>query len=319
MHLDTIPKVSIIIPCYNSAWSIPNLVRYLTPFVLDNTEIVFVDDGSTDNSFDLFQSMVPTATCLRQENQGVGASRNRAANIASGEFLQLLDADDTIEPGKLEAQCAFARAHALDVVYSDWRMVIVDGRDERPGPFSHAKAPAEMVEALLGGWWYPPNAALIRRDAYLSIGGCDPTLGNTCEDFDLMVRLAIAGYNYGYLPGGFASYYRYLERKSLSRRNTQEFFMGEEQIILRALRLLEERNDLTLARRRASAKRLHAVARNVYSIDKAWFNRLLDQVYGLDPTFQPSGSPLYRTTVRLMGLERAENLASLKRTWRFHS
>lgn len=316
--MNSSPSVSIIIPCYNSAWSLPTLANSLRSLLSDDVEVIFIDDGSTDNSLELFQSLMPNAICVRQENKGLGATRNRGAELATGEFLQLLDADDTIEPGKLEAQATFAQTHGLDVVYSDWRMVIVsDNRQER-GSWNHAKAPVEIVAALLGGWWFPPNAALIRKEAFMAIGGSDPTLGNTCEDFDLWVRLGIAGCKYGYLPGRFANYYRYLQIRSMSRRDPREFFAGEETIIYKALKLLESKETLTPERRRAAARRLHHVARNVYPIDQQWFDRLLGDIYELDPGFKPSGSRFYRIAAQLLGLERAERLAVWKRSWRKH-
>ena len=212
------PTVSILIPCYNSAWSLCTLAHSLKPLLSNDVEIILIDDGSTDDSLSLFESLIPNAICVRQQNRGLGAARNRGAELASAEFLQLLDADDTLESGKLEAQVSFAREHRLDVVYSDWRMVIVDGEHQTQEAFVHAEAQTEIVEALLGGWWFPPNAALVRRDAYTSIGGCDATLRNTCEDFDFWVRLGIASYKFGYLPGPFANYYRYRQVCSMSRR-----------------------------------------------------------------------------------------------------
>jgi glycosyltransferase involved in cell wall biosynthesis len=306
-------SVSIIIPCYNSAWALPTLVNCLIPLLSDDVEVIFIDDGSTDNSFELFSRLLPSATRLRQENCGVGATRNKAVEIARGEFVQLLDADDTINPGKLEAQVTYARAHGLDVVYSDWRMVIVENGCELREPVVHAETQMEIVEALLGGWWFPPCAALIRKQAFFSIGGCDATLINTCDDFDLWVRLGIADFKYGYLAGHFANYYRYKQVRSTSRKNPREFAEGEERIILKALELLEDQRTLTLPRRRAAARRLHAVARNVYTIDEQWFIRLFEQIYRLDPDFKPQGPHIYRIAAHLLGLIRAEKLAAWKR------
>lgn len=314
--MNTSLKVSVIIPCYNSAWSLPTLANSLKPWLSDDVEVIFIDDGSTDNSLDLFQSLIPEATCIRQENRGPGATRNRGAKLAKGEFLQLLDADDTVEVGKLEAQVSFAQSHGLDVVYSDWRMVIAFDNRLECGAWVHAQASVEIVEALLGGWWFPPAAALIRKEAFITIGGCDPTLFNTCDDFDLWVRLGIAGCKYGYLPGRFANYYRYLQIHSISRRDRRGFFAGEETIIFNALKLLKSKGTLTSERRQAAARRLHLVARNVYTIDQQWFDRLHAEIFKLDPDFQPSGSWIYRTTARLLGLEKAEFLAVRTRSWR---
>jgi glycosyltransferase involved in cell wall biosynthesis len=305
--------LSIIIPCFNGARYIPRLVSSLRPALDSSTEVIFVDDGSTDASLEQFQRYIPGAVCVQQPNRGLGATRNRAATLARGEFLQLLDVDDTIEAGKFETQLGFARARSLDVVYSDWRMVIVEDEKETPEDWVQAETRTEIAEALLGGWWYPPNAALVRRDAFVAVGGCDTTLGNTCEDFDLWLKLGMAGFRFGYVPGRFANYYRYLRIRSMSRVSAREFFEGEAAIILRAVRQLQAEKTDTTARRRAAARRLHLVARNAFGIDNAWYQDLMKEIRSLDPQFRPTGTLPYRIAERWLGGAVAERLASWKR------
>lgn len=304
--------ISVIIPCFNGAKYLPTLVESLRPLITPKVEVVLVDDGSLDGSAKLFQRLLPEAICLTQENQGLGAARNQAAKAAHGEFLQLLDVDDTIEPDKFVVQLPFARRHSLDVVYSDWRMIVVDDDTEANEPWVDAEAQVEIVEALLSGWWFPPNAPLVRAEAFRAVGGCDQTLGNTCEDFDLWVRLAIAGFRFGYTQGRFANYYRYTRVRSMSRSDPREFFEGEATIILKAIRLLKEQHADAAARRSAAASRLHAVARNVFRIDRFWHEELMNEVRRLDPSFRPSGGPAYRLVSRCLGFEAAEHLALLK-------
>ena len=306
--------ISVIVPCFNGAKYLPNLTDCLRRVIAPNIEVIFVDDGSTDGSAELFCNLLPSALCLKQKNCGLGATRNRAVEVARGEFLQLLDADDTIEPGKFETQLSFARANSLDIVYSDWRMVIVDERGETPQQWIDAHTPIEPVEALLGGWWYPPHAALIRAAAFRAVGGCDASLGNTCEDFDLCVRLGIAGFRFGYGGGRFANYHRDTQVRSMSRKNAREFFDGEAKIILKAIHLLETQKAAGPGRRRAAARRLHTVARNAYSIDRTWYQDLRRQVINLDPQFRPAGSMAYRLACRWFGMEAAERLALWKRS-----
>jgi glycosyltransferase involved in cell wall biosynthesis len=307
------PDVSVVIPCWNGARYLPKLAASLRPLLAPNVEVIFIDDGSTDGSAELFQGLLPEAVCVQQPNRGLGATRNRAAMLARGEFLQLLDADDTIEAGKFETQLSFARARCLDVAYSDWRMVIVEDENETPEGWVQAETRTEIVEALLGGWWYPPNAALVRRDAFVAAGGCDTTLGNTVEDFALWLKLGMAGFRFGYVPGHFANYYRYLRIRSMTRVNARELFEGEAAIILRAVRQLEAEKKDTTARRRAAARRLHSVARNVFEIDNAWYEELMKGVRTLDPQFHPAGRLPYRIAQRWFGGKVAERLATWKR------
>src|SRR5262249_12706994 len=144
--------------------------------------------------------LVPSATLLRQQNRGLSAARNAGVRVAQGEFLQLLDCDDTLEPGKIEAQVAAARHEAWDVVYSRFRVVVVQGSEVTHQPFQGGQPATEMIEALLTDWWAPPIAYLFRRQAYVDVGGCDESL-KVWEDFDLFLRLALAGKKHGYAPG----------------------------------------------------------------------------------------------------------------------
>jgi glycosyltransferase involved in cell wall biosynthesis len=314
---DSRPQISIIIPCYNSAWSLPRLAGNLKQVARPGFDIVFVDDGSTDGSAELFGRLVPWARIVRQDNKGLSAARNAGVAEASGEYLQLLDADDTLEPLKIETQAEFAGCEGVDVVWSDWRMVIVDGQNFEHLPFQKAMPPAEMVEALLLDWWAPPVAYLFRREAYLDVGGCDESL-RVWEDFDLFLRLAIAGKRHAYLPGPFANYHRYLQVRSLSRRNPHDNLTCRERIIRKAVKTLQEKNQLTPGQRKAAAHALHGVARGTFEYDRKWFRQLILDVYRLDPDFEPSGTFSYRAATRLLGFERAEKLAVWTRSWRGH-
>ena len=91
------PKVSVIIPVYN----VENYLRQCLDSVVNQTlkeiEIICVDDGSTDDSFDILQEYAEKDArikVVKQKNQGVGFSRNKGIKLANGEFVCFLDSDD---------------------------------------------------------------------------------------------------------------------------------------------------------------------------------------------------------------------------------
>src|SRR5215472_561278 len=99
-----IAPISVIIPAYNHA-------RFLTPAIesvlsqtMEPSEIVVVDDGSTDETSSVLGTFGRQIRVVRQKNQGVAAARNRGAELATGEYLAFLDADDLWLPRKLEMQ-----------------------------------------------------------------------------------------------------------------------------------------------------------------------------------------------------------------------
>jgi glycosyltransferase involved in cell wall biosynthesis len=306
------PSVTIIVPCYNGARYLEGLVASLRRLGGGYLEVILVDDGSRDGSADLFAQLMPEAQILVQENAGVAAARNAGAALARGDFLQLLDADDVILPGKLERQTDQAEREGLDVVFSDWRMAVVVGGKTSYEPATDAPMPTEPVAALLGGWWAPPHAYLIRRSAYADVGGGDASLTNA-QDFDLVLRLAIAGKRFGYMRGHFADYYRYVNTSSLARGPRRQYCSDYEKAVEKAVKLLVRDGSLTQSRRKAAAQKLHSVARGVYAIDKAWFRQVVRRIYDLDPKFRASGSLLYQLLSRVAGLSVSEAVAARTR------
>jgi len=90
-------KVSVIMPVFNGAEFLERSVNSLLKQTLDDVEIVFIDDGSTDNSLEIirnYEKEYDFVTVLTQENSGSGKARNYGINEAKGEYIAFLDADD---------------------------------------------------------------------------------------------------------------------------------------------------------------------------------------------------------------------------------
>jgi glycosyltransferase involved in cell wall biosynthesis len=88
------PLVSIVIPTYNYCRYLPRALQSCIDQSYENLEIIVIDDGSTDNTKALVKNLVNRVTYVYQENQGVSAARNRGLEMATGEFIAFLDADD---------------------------------------------------------------------------------------------------------------------------------------------------------------------------------------------------------------------------------
>ncbi len=101
-------KVSIIIPMYNSALTIINSLESIINQSYKNYEIIVVDDGSIDNSYNLvkeyikFNKIEEKVILITQENSGPSIARNNAINLARGEYISFLDSDDVWLKEKLQ-------------------------------------------------------------------------------------------------------------------------------------------------------------------------------------------------------------------------
>jgi glycosyltransferase involved in cell wall biosynthesis len=110
---DDYPLVSVIIPCYQATDYVVQSIESAYAQTYPNVEVIVVDDGSTDGSYELLlrlqQSRFPTLRVVTHENHvnlGVSITRHRGLAVATGEFIALLDADDEFEPDRLEKQVA---------------------------------------------------------------------------------------------------------------------------------------------------------------------------------------------------------------------
>tara|TARA_R110002072_G_scaffold288013_4_gene454012 strand:+ start:1933 stop:2889 length:957 start_codon:yes stop_codon:yes gene_type:complete len=101
------PRVSIIIPCYNSREFIAEALGSALSQNYSNLEVIVVDDGSTDNSWDLISEYSDRRLHIfRQANKGACAARNLGLRNATGDYVKFLDADDVLAEGVISEQVA---------------------------------------------------------------------------------------------------------------------------------------------------------------------------------------------------------------------
>lgn len=214
--------VSVVIPTYNCQKYIAEAIRSaIHPSVI---EIIVVDDGSTDATVDVVdsvqQSLRTSAIAsdvkriqkrdaqlvryISQSNQGVSSARNRGIGEASGDCIAFLDADDWFLPQKLSRQIAcFESNETLDIVQSGWQRVDENGNLlETITPW--LDAPELTLESFLQFKPVLPSALLIRREC-LAKTKFDTDLA-AAEDVDLMSRLLLKGYRAGWVKEALVSY-----------------------------------------------------------------------------------------------------------------
>ncbi|MGL5059128.1 MAG: glycosyltransferase [Microcoleus sp.] len=188
------PRVSVIIPTYNSAAYIVKAIESVFNQTYKNWEIIVVDDGSTDNTGEVLAPYLDLIQYIYQDNQGAAAARNRACEAAKGEFLAFLDADDLFLPEKLEKQIAcFDADPTLDLVQTGW--VIVGKNGEWIYEVTPWKEEPKLdLAAFVFYKSVRPSAMLLRREWWERIGGFDGRFPPT-EDLDFVLRLAVKGCN----------------------------------------------------------------------------------------------------------------------------
>jgi len=122
------PKISVVITCYNYAQYVAGAIECVLAQTHSNTEIVVVNDGSTDDSLSVISRYADRITLIDQPNQGSIAAYNHGFAGSSGEIVIFLDADDRLEPQAL-ARVAEHWSPACAKVQYDLRIIDSEGKD----------------------------------------------------------------------------------------------------------------------------------------------------------------------------------------------
>ena len=191
-------QVSVVIPTYNSARFITQAVDSALAQTYSEVEVIVVDDGSVDDTQVVLADYAGQITYIYQENKGPSAARNTGIGAAQGDYLLFLDADDLVPANKLELQVSLLDAQTdLGLVYSGWQYISEDGTQVL-GELRQKKQGLLLKELLLRTFFFPPGAAVIRRECFERVGLFDESLTNA-EDTDMWMRIARAGYAFGYV------------------------------------------------------------------------------------------------------------------------
>ena len=103
------PLVSVTIPVYNGQKAVAQALHSVLAQTHTHLEIIVVDDGSTDGTWDVLQSFGSSIRTIRQTNSGLAGARNAGVQAARGEFIALMDHDDICAPERIAAQVQFLR------------------------------------------------------------------------------------------------------------------------------------------------------------------------------------------------------------------
>lgn len=116
--MNDIPLISVIIPTYNRASLIKRSAQSVLNQTYKNLELIIVDDGSTDNTEEVINSIKDERIVyVKQQNQGCCAARNKGIDLAKGEYIAFQDSDDVWHSDKLEKQIETLKQNNADVVF----------------------------------------------------------------------------------------------------------------------------------------------------------------------------------------------------------
>lgn len=162
------PLVSVVIPAYNASEWIGSSIQSVLSQTCANLEILVIDDGSTDDTYERVSAFSDPRLCvLHQDNAGAAAARNRGLREMRGDLVQFLDADDILSPDKIRAQVAALADAPRDAVAScAWYAFAneVSDAERRAEPVWAEVDPLKwLVRSLAGEGMMQPAGWLVPR------------------------------------------------------------------------------------------------------------------------------------------------------------
>lgn len=197
MNIENV-TISVIIPVYNAATTLHHCLESLDRQTYRNLELLFVDDGSTDNSLNMLtcyaERNTDTDRVIRvlhhERNWGVAAARNTALTHATGDYIYYVDADDSIERYTLECLAREAGKEGLDIVGHEWYLTF--SSNERYMEQADYSTPMEALRNMMCGvmrwnlWLF-----LVKRSLYVENDIWFTEGMNMGEDMMVMMKLFI--------------------------------------------------------------------------------------------------------------------------------
>jgi glycosyltransferase involved in cell wall biosynthesis len=180
-------KVSIVIPCFNQAAFVDEAVRSACRQSWASTEVIVVDDGSTDGSGEI-ASKHPGVTVIRQRNGGVASARNAGFATSRGDVIIFLDADDRLRVHAARHAVEALTAHPTAAMVFGRCQLIDEAGSELPTNLPEVRQ-AFYLELLRRNYIWMPAMAAFRRSALELVGGFDSTI-NPSADYEMYLRVA---------------------------------------------------------------------------------------------------------------------------------
>ncbi|MBD3883569.1 glycosyltransferase [Phormidium tenue FACHB-886] len=191
----SIPLVSVIMPVYNAERFVAAAVESILGQTFEDFEFLIIDDGSTDRSRSILERYAVRDARIRlisRPNTGYTVALNELLQLAQGEFVARMDADDIAQPDRFRLQVTRLQQEP-DLVCLGGAHGMIDEKGRWLTCLAMPETNAEIQALALAGHT-PINhpCVMMRRSAVLQVGGYDPALA-PCEDLDLWLRLGEIG------------------------------------------------------------------------------------------------------------------------------
>lgn len=192
------PLISAVIPVYNGS----NFLREAIESVLNQTyrnyELIVVDDGSTDDTWNIIQSYGNVIRAFHKENGGVSSALNLGIREMKGEWFAWLSHDDLWMPDKLELQMSYHNLHPHILGSYTHFVSINENKSESIPCYCPEISGSKGLRDLFMGNFIPGDTIFIHKKVFADVGLFDEKL-RVSQDYDMWLRI-IHKYKLGLIP-----------------------------------------------------------------------------------------------------------------------
>lgn len=200
---------SVVVPLYNKEKYIKRTLDSILNQTFSDFEIIIVNDGSTDKSCEVIESIKDDRIHLiHKENGGVSSARNRGIKEAKGEFIAFLDADDEWFANKLQKQYVLHKKNPKLVWSCSGYMLVSKKRKDKEIVFSKSKILPDAIEAIVNGLKIFTSTVVIKKEVFKNPRLLFNEKAITSEDREVWYKLACIYPSVGYIQNILSIYNR---------------------------------------------------------------------------------------------------------------
>ena len=183
-----VEEISVIIPTYNRCDLLKRAINSVIKQTITPKEIIIVDNGSTDQTYQMVSSLFPEISYFIEKKRGVSAARNKGILESKSKWIAFLDSDDAWKPTKLEKQMEYS------VFNQDkYRIIHTDETWYRNKKFlnqlkKHKKSGGNIFKNSLQLCCISPSSVVLKKQIFDDYGLFDENL-EVCEDYDMWIRI----------------------------------------------------------------------------------------------------------------------------------